>query len=147
MSLRDVEDLLAERGIEVSYETVRCWSREFGQAISRNLRRLQGKADTVWHANEMAIKIGGKRMYIWRAVGKEGVVLDAIVQKRRNKAASLKLLRKLLKRQGFVPDKFITDGLASYEAAMKGLGCQSKHTPGRLCENNHTENSHLPVRR
>ncbi len=105
LSLRDVEDLLAERGIEVSYETVRCWSRKFGLAIARNLRRLQGKADTVWHADEMVVKIGGKRMYMWRAVDKEGVVLDAIVQKRRNKAAAMKLLRKLLKRQGFVPEQ------------------------------------------
>lgn len=80
-------------------------------------------------------------MYMWRAVDKEGVVLDALVQKRRNKAAALKLLRKLLKRQGFVPDKFVTDGLATYRAAMKELGCQSRHAPGRLRENNRAENS------
>ena len=160
MSLRDVEDLLAERGIDVSYETVRCWNRKFGLAISRNLRRLQGKADTVWHADEMGIKIGSKRLgfgmipriirrlrYMWRALDKEGVVLDAIVQKRRNKAAALKLLKKLLKRQGFVPDKFVTDGLTSYKAAMKELGCQARHALGRLRENNRAESSHLPVRR
>lgn len=147
LSLCDVEDLLAERGIEVSYETVRCWSRKFGLAIARNLRQLQGKVDTVWHADEIVIKINGKRMYMWRAVDKEGVVLDAIVQKRRNKAAALKLLKKLLKRQGFVPDKFVTDGLASYKAAMRELGCQACHAPGRLRENNRAENSHLPVRR
>ena len=147
MSLRDVEDLLAERGIEVSYETVRCWARKFGPAIARNLKRLHGRADSVWHLDEMVVRINGKRMYMWRAVDKEGVVLDAIVQKRRNKAAALKLLKKLLKRQGFVPDKFVTDGLASYKAAMKELGCQARHAPGRLRENNRAENSHLPVRR
>ena len=147
MSLRDVEDLLAERGIDVSYETVRCWARKFGPAIARNLKRLHGRADSIWHLDEMVVRINGKRMYMWRAVDKEGVVLDAIVQKRRNKAAALKLLRKLLKRQGFVPDEFITDGLPSYKAAMKELGCQSRHTPGRLRENNRVENSHLPVRR
>ena len=95
----------------------------------------------------MVVKIGGKRMYMWRAVDKKGVVLDAVVQKCRNKAAALKLLRKLLKQQSFVPDKFVTDGLSFYKAAMKGLGCQARHVPRRLRENNRAENSHLSVRR
>jgi putative transposase len=97
MSLRDVEDLLAERGIDVSYETVRCWANKFGPAIAANIRRARGQADSVWHLDEMVVRIGGKRMFIWRAIDKEGEVLDVLVQKRRNKSAALKLLRKLLK--------------------------------------------------
>jgi transposase-like protein len=147
MSLRDVEDLLAERGVEVSYETVRCWANKFGPAVAANIRRARGRADCVWHLDEMVVRIGGKRMWMWRAVDKEGEVLDVLVQKRRNKAAALKLLRKLLKNQGYVPKQIVTDGLASYRAAMKVLGCQDRHRPGRLRDNNRVENSHLPVRR
>lgn len=146
-SLRDVEEMLAERGIEVSYETVRCWANKFGSAIAANIRRKRGKADTVWHLDEMVVRINGKRMIMWRAVDKEGEVLDMLVQKRRNKAAALKLLRKLLKNQGYVPDQIVTDGLLSYSAALRDLGGLSRHRPGRLRENNRVENSHLPVRR
>lgn len=95
LSLRDVEDLLAERGIDVSYETVRCWANKFGPAIAANIRRARGRADSVWHLDEMVVRINGERMFMWRAVDKEGEVLDMLVQKRRNKAAALKLLRKL----------------------------------------------------
>ncbi len=147
LSLRDVEEMLAERGIDVTYETVRCWANKFGPAIAANIRRKRKRADSVWHLDEMIVRIGGKRMYMWRAVDKEGEVLDVLVQKRRNKAAALKLLRKLLKNQGYVPEAIVTDGLASYKAAMKELGCQARHAPGRLRENNRAENSHLPVRR
>jgi transposase-like protein len=146
-SLRDVEEMLAERGIDVTYETVRCWANKFGTAIAANIRRRRGPADSVWHLDEMVVRINGKRMYMWRAVDKEGEVLDVLVQKRRNKKAALKLLRKMLKNQGFVPDEIVTDGLASYPAAMKVLGCQKRHKPGRLRDNNRVENSHLPVRR
>jgi transposase-like protein len=147
MSLRDVEDLLAERGIDVSYETVRCWANKFGPAIAANIRKARGRADSVWHLDEMVVRINGKRMYMWRAVDKEGEVLDMLVQKRRNKAAALKLLRKLFKNQGEPPEQIVTDGLASYKAAMKIMGCRGKHYPGRLRDNNRVENSHLPVRR
>ena len=146
-SLRDVEEMLAERGIDVTYETVRCWANKFGPAIAANIRRRRGRAGSVWHLDEMVVRINGKRMYMWRAVDKEGEVLDMLVQKRRNKAATLKLLRKLLKNQGFVPERFVTDGLASYRAALKILKCQKRHHPGRLRDNNRVENSHLPVRR
>lgn len=95
----------------------------------------------------MVVRINGKRIWMWRAVDNEGEVLDVLVQKRRNKAAALKLLRKLLRNQGFVPDTIVTDGLASYKAAMRQLGCRDRHTPGRLRDNNRAENSHLPVRR
>ncbi len=147
MSLRDVEDLLAERGIDLTYETVRCWANKFGPAIAANIRRSRQRPDPVWHLDEMVVRINGKRMWMWRAVDKEGEVLDVLVQKRRNKAAALKLLRKLLKNQGFQPEAIVTDGLASYKAAMRDLGCLDRHRPGRLRDNNRAENSHLPVRR
>lgn len=146
-SLRDVEEMLAERGIDTTYETVRCWANKFGPAIAANIRRRRSKPDNVWHLDEMIVRINGKRMFIWRAVDSEGEVLDVLVQKRRNKDAALKLLRKLLKNQGFVPDAIITDGLASYKAAMRELGCKARHKPSRLRDNNRVENSHLSVRR
>jgi putative transposase len=147
LSLRDVEDLLAERGIDVSYETVRCWVDKFGRAIAANIRRSRPRPGSVWHLDKMVVRINGKRMYMWRAVDDEGEVLDALVQTRRNKRAALKLLRKLLKRQGYTPDEIVTDGLPSYGAALETLGCRSRHRPGRLRENNRAENSHLSVRR
>jgi len=147
LSLRDVEDLMSERGIDVTYETIRCWVDKFGPAIAANIRKRRGRADCVWHLDEMVVKIGGKKMWMWRAVDKEGEVLDVLVQKRRNKAAALKLLRKLLKRQGFVPEAIVTDGLASYKAALRDLSALKRHQPGRLRDNNRAENSHLPVRR
>ena len=146
-SLRDVEEMLAQRGIDVTYETVRCWANKFGPAIAANIRRRRGRADSVWHLDEMVVRINGKRMFMWRAVDKEGEVLDVLVQKRRNKEAALKLLRKLLKNQGFTPEKIVTDGLRSYRAAIRELGCLERHHPGRLRDNNRAENSHLPVRR
>ena len=145
--MRDVEDLLAERGIDLCYETVRCWANKFGPAIAANIRKTRRRADCVWHLDEMVVKIRGKRMFMWRAVDKEGEVLDVLVQKRRNKKAALKLLRKLLKSQGFVPEAVVTDGLASYRAALRELGGLKRHQPGRLQENNRAENSHLPIRR
>lgn len=95
----------------------------------------------------MVVRINGERMYMWRAVDKEGEVLDVLVQKRRNKTAALKLLRKLLKNQSAAPEAIVTDGLPSYRATIKVLGCDKLHTPGRLRDNNRIENSHLPVRR
>ena len=95
----------------------------------------------------MVVKIGGQRMFLWRAVDDEGEVLDMLVQKRRNKAAALKLLSRLLKHQGVHPERIVTDGLASYGAATRELGCQDRHRPGRLRDNNRAENSHLPIRR
>ena len=146
-SLRDVEDLLAERGIDISYETVRCWANKFGPAIAANIRRKRGCADCIWHLDEMVVCINGERMYMWRAVDKEGEVLDALVQKRRNKEATMKLLRKRLKNQGYAPDEIVTDGLASYRVALRELGCPKRRKPRRLRDNNRVENSHFPVRR
>ena len=145
LSFRDVEDLLAERGIDVSYETVRRWALKFGQAYARKLRQTRPRPDGRWHLDEMFVSINGKRMYLWRAVDSEGEVLDILVQSRRNKKAALKLMRKLLKKQGFIPDAFVTDKLPSYGAALNDLGLSKRHDFGGR-KNNRAENSHLPVR-
>ncbi len=145
LSYRDVEDLLAERGIDVSYETVRRWALKFGQAYARRLRTTRPRPDVRWHLDEVFVSIASKRMYLWRAVDSEGEVLDILVQSRRNKKAALKVMRKLLKKQGFVPDTFITDKLPSYGAALKDLGLTRHHDFGGR-KNNRAENYHLPVR-
>ena len=145
LSFRDVEELLAERGIDVSYETVRRWGLKFGQAYARKLRRLRPRPDGRWHLDEMFVSINGKQMYLWRAVDSEGEVLDILVQSRRNKKAALKLMRKLLKKQGYAPDEVVTDKLPSYGAALGDLGMDGKHVTGGR-SNNRAENSHLPVR-
>ena len=147
LSFRDVEELLAQRGIEVSYETIRCWTLKFGGLFAHNLRRSRPKPTGRWHLDEMVAKIGGKRMFLWRAVDDEGEVLDMLVQERRNKAAALKLLRKLLRNHGVHPETIVTDKLTSYRAAARDLGLTERHRPGGMRENNRAENSHLPVRR
>ena len=147
LSFRDIEDLMAERGINVSYETIRCWTRKFGRMFAHNLRKARPGPTGRWHLDEMVVRIGGQRMYLWRAVDDEGEVLDMLVQKRRNTTAALKFLRKLLKRQGIHPETIVTDGLASYGAATYELGCSDRHRPGRMRENNRAENSHLSIRR
>ena len=147
LSFRDVEDLLAERGIEVSYEAIRCWTLKFGCIIARNLRRSRPRPTGTWHIDEMVVRIGGKRMYLWRAVDSEGEVLDMLVQKRRNKAAAVNLSRKLLERQGVRPAVIITDRLSSYRVAARDLGLGDLHRPGRLRDNDRAENSHQPLRR
>jgi transposase-like protein len=145
LSYRDVEDLLVERGIEVSYETIRRWTLKFGMDYARKLRRLRPRPDGRWHLDEVFVSINGKRMYLWRAVDSEGEVLDILVQSRRNKMAAHKLMRKLLKKQGHAPNKVITDKLLSYGAALRDLGMTEKHVTGGR-SNNRAENSHLPVR-
>ena len=119
LSYRDVEDLLAERGLEVSNETIRRWVLKFGPAIARNLRRGRPTPHDKWHLDEMVVSIAGRRMYMWRAVDSEGEVLDVMVQPRRDKAAAVKLLRKLLKRQGFAPTVIVADKVKSY--GMQGF--------------------------
>ena len=147
LSFRDIEDLMAQRGIDLSHETIRMWTRKFGRLFAHNLRNSRPAPSARWHLDEMVVRIGGKRMYLWRAVDDEGEVLDMLVQKRRNMAAALKLLRKLLKNQGVHPEAIVTDGLASYPAAVRELGCKDRHRSGRLRDNNRAENSHLPIRR
>jgi transposase-like protein len=147
LSLRDVEELLAQRGVEVSYETIRCWTVKFGRQFAHNLRRSRPKPTGRWHLDEMVVKIRCNRMFLWRAVDDEGEVLDMLVQERRNKGAALRLLRKLLRNQGVRPNAIITDKLASYRAAARDLGLTDRHQPGGMRENNRAENSHLPIRR
>jgi transposase-like protein len=146
LSFRDVEDLLAERGIAVSYETVRRWVNHFGPMIAADLRRRRQKPCSTWHLDEIYLKIAGRMVYLWRAVDAEGEVLDVLVQSRRNKHAALRLMRKLLKKYGFVPDRLITDDLRSYGAAAHDLGIEPRHERGRW-KNNRAENSHQPTRR
>jgi putative transposase len=146
LSFRDVEDLLAERGIMVSYETIRRWVNHFGPMIAADLRKRRPKPHTTWHLDEVYLKIDGRMVYLWRAVDAEGEVLDVLVQAKRNKHAALKLLRKLLKKYGFVPDRLITDDLRSYGAAARDLGIENRHERGRW-RNNRAENSHQPTRR
>ena len=143
LSLRDVEDLLAERGITVSYETVRRWVNHFGPMIAADLRKRRPKPHTTWHLDELYLKIAGRLVYLWRAVDAEGEVLDVLVQSRRNKRAALKLMRKLLKKYGFVPDKLVTDDLRSYAAAASDLEITRRHERGRW-RDNRAENSHQP---
>jgi putative transposase len=146
LSLRDVEDLLAERGIVVSYETVRRWVNHFGPTIAAELRKRRPKPHASWHLDEMYLKIAGRMVYLWRAVDAEGEVLDVLIQSKRNKLAALKLMRKLLKKYGFVPERMTTDKLASYAAAVRKLGIESRHQTNRWA-NNRAENSHQPTRR
>src|SRR5438132_2477662 len=146
LSYRDVEDLFAERGLDISYETIRNWVLKFGPMIARQLRRRRPRPSYRWHLDEMVVRIAGKRMYLWRAVDHEGEVLDMLVQRRRNCRAALRLMRKLLKKQGFAPKLLVTDKLRSYAAAFRRLRLTCPHEQG-LRKNNRAENSHQVVRR
>jgi putative transposase len=146
LSYRDVEEVLAERGLEISYETIRRWVIKFGPACARNLRHLRPRPTGIWHLDEMVVSIQGKRMYLWRAVDSEGEILDVLVQPRRDKAAALKLMRKLLKKQGSAPRVLVTDKLPSYGCARRELGLGARHDQG-LRKNNRAEVSHQVVRR
>src|SRR5919202_195032 len=146
LSFRDVEDLLAERGLEVSYETVRRRVLKFGPAFARRLRRRRPRPGPRWHLDEMVVRIAGEQMYLWRAVDDEGEVLDVLVQRQRDKHAARKLMRKLLRKQGFAPTMVTTDGLRSYGAAFAELGLAACHEQGSR-KNNRAEVSHQPVRR
>lgn len=147
LSIRDVEELLAQRGVDVSREAIRCWVIKFGPLIAANIRRRRDAPTGRWHLDEMVCKIGGRRMWLWRAVDDEGEVLDVLVQKRRNTHAAMKLFRRLLKNQGIHPETITTDKLASYRAALRKLGILDRHRPGGMRQNNRAENSHLPIRR
>ena len=146
LSFRDVEDLLAERGLDISYETVRRWVTKFGPQFARELRRRRPKPTARWHLDEMVVSIAGRNFWLWRAVDDEGEVLDLLVQRRRDKIAAVKLLRKLLKKQGFAPEILVTDRLRSYAAAKAELRLSARHEQG-LRRNNRAENSHQPTRR
>jgi putative transposase len=146
LSYRDVEDLLAERGLDISYETVRRWFLKFGAQIARNLRRKRPTPSDHWHLDEMVIVIRGKRHWLWRVVDNEGEVLEFLVQPRRNAKAALKLMRRLLKKQGCPPTRIVTDKLRSYHVAFRTLGLTAEHIDDKRA-NNRAENSHQAVRR
>src|SRR3954464_6153796 len=146
LSYRDVEELLAERGLDISYESVRSWVLKFGPAIAWALRRCRPRPSNRWHLDEMVVRIAGRHMYLWRAVDHEGEVLEILVQRRRDKRAAVRLIRKLLRKQGFAPKQVTTDKLGSYGAALRQLGLSCHHEQG-LRQNNRAENSHQVVRR
>src|SRR5919204_6705501 len=127
LSYRNVEELLAERGLDISYETVRCWVLKFGPMIARQLRQRRPRPGNRWHLDEMVVRIAGERMYLWRAVDHEGEVLDILVQRRRNSRAALRLMRKLFKKQGFVPKLLVSDKLRSYASAFRRLRLNCAH--------------------
>src|SRR5689334_18170953 len=146
LSLRMVEEMLAARNILVSHETVRQWALKFGQAFANEIRRRRPCAGDKWHLDEVVITIAGTKHWLWRAVDQHGVVLDVLVQSRRDAKAAKRLLRKLLKRQGRAPRVMITDKLASYPAAKRDLMPAVEHRRHKGL-NNRAENSHQPTRR
>ena len=147
LSFHDVEELLAERGIEVTYESVRRWVLTFGPQIARRLRAQRPRPHSRWHLDEMAVRIGGKQMYLWRAVDAEGEVSDVLLQAKRDAKAAQKLMRKLLKRQGMAPDDWVTDKNPAYGAAIRALKLTRIPHTRRKRANNRAESSHVPVRR
>ena len=150
LSLRNVEDLLHERGIDISHETVRFWWNRIGPVFAAEIRRsrvsrMRAYSNWKWHLDEVFVKINGETHYLWRAVDHEGEVLESYVTKRRDRKAALKFLRKTMKRYG-PPHVIVTDLLRSYGAAMKVIGNADRKETGRWL-NNRAENSHLPFRR
>ena len=145
MSFRDVEDLLAERGIAVSYETVRQWCAKFGPDYAKRLKRRQGRLGDTWFLDEVFVTINGRRQYLWRAVDQDGDVIDILVQSRRNRRAAERFFRKLLKNQGKVPFRLVTDKLKSYGAALRSIMPSVNHDTQRYA-NNRAEVSHQPTR-
>ncbi len=150
LSLRNVEDLLFERGIDISHKTVRFWWNRFGPIFAADIRRqrvsrIKGFCHWNWHLDEVYVKINGEMHYLWRAVDQEGEILESFVTKTQDKKAALTFMRKALKRHGS-PEAIVTDGLKPYRAAMTVLGNEQKQQIGRHA-NNRAENSHLPFRR
>ncbi len=149
LSLRNVEDLLHERGVDVSHETVRFWWHRFGPMFAAEIRkrRIEGMRSSSWrwHLDEVFVKINGEMHYLWRAVDHEGEVLETIVTRARDKKAALKFLRKAMRKHGG-PKAIVTDKLRSYGAALKEIGADARQETGRWA-NNRAENSHLSFRR
>ena len=145
LSFRDVEDLLAEGGITVSYEAIRQWCLTFGLDYARRLRRRRGRMGDTWYLDELFVKIQGRQQYLWRAVDEDGDVIDILVQSRRNRRAAIRFFRKLLKSQGWVPRRLITDKLRSYPAALRTVMPSVVHCTEQYA-NNRAEVSHQPTR-
>lgn len=146
LSLRLVEELLLERGIVVSYETIRRWAKKFGPDYARRLRRKQARRDDIWHLDEVVVTIAGRKHWLWRAVDQDGYVLEEIVQNRRDTKAAKRLLTRLLKKQGLAPKRMITDKLRSYGAAKRQIMPNVEHRSHKGL-NNRAENSHVPLRK
>ena len=144
LSLREVEDLLAERGVTVSYEAIRYWCAKFGPCYAAKLRRRQGRLGDTWFLDEVFVTIRGHRHYLWRAVDQDGDVLDILVQRRRNASAARRFFRKLLKGQGREPRRLVTDKLGSYAAARRSVMPSVVHDTRRYA-NNLAEVSHQPT--
>lgn len=150
LSLRNVEDLLHERGIDICHETVRYWWNKFGPLFAGEIRKkrmhpIPNHSNWKWHLDEVFVKINGETHYLWQAVDHEGEVLETFVSKRRDRKAALDFLKRILKKYG-APKVIVTDKLKSYRAAMKISGNESSQEVGRW-KNNRCENSHLPFRR
>ena len=149
LSLRQVEDILYERGIDISHETVRFWWNRFGPMFAAEIRRKRVRQRSYslwcWHVDEVFVRINGVQHYLWRAVDHEGEVLEDFASKRRNRKAALKFLRCAMKRYGS-PKIIVTDGLASYGSALRAMGIKMRQRCGRWL-NNRAENSHQPFRR
>ena len=145
LSYRDVEELLAERGVVLTYETVRQWCRKFGQQYANTLRRRRPRPGDKWHLDEVFVTINGRTHYLWRAVDQDGTVLDILVQPRRDQAAAKKFFRRLLKGLAYVPRVIISDKLASYGAAKRDVLPSVEHRRHKGL-NNRAENSHQPTR-
>ncbi len=150
LSLRQVEDLLHERGINICHETVRFWWNRFGPTFAAEIRKkrsatLRAMPQWRWHLDEVFVKINGEMHYLWRAVDHEGEVLEVFATKRRDRKAALKFLKRTMKRYGR-PEVIVTDRLRSYRAAMREIGNESRQVTGRWL-NNRAENSHQPFRR
>ena len=146
LSLRLVEEMLLERGIVVSYETIRRWSRKFGAVYAKQLRRKKPSRKDIWHLDEVVISIGGRTHWLWRAVDQDGYVLDEIVQARRDTKAAKRLLVRLLRKQGLSPKRIVTDKLRSYGAARRDVMPGVEHRSHKGL-NNRAENSHVPLRK
>ncbi|MBV8613207.1 MAG: IS6 family transposase, partial [Acetobacteraceae bacterium] len=146
LSFRDAELILAERGVTVTYETVRQWCLTFGADFARKLRRRRPKPGDTWHLDEVFLRINGKPHYLWRAVDQHGVVLDILVQDRRNAAAAKRFFKRLLAGLKYKPKRIVTDGLRSYGVARREILPDVRHRTSRYL-NNRAENSHRPTRR
>ena len=145
LSFRDIEELLAARGIVVSYETIRQWCKKYGAIYCNKIKKNRGQLGDTWYLDEVFIKINGVLHYLWRAVDQDGDEIDILVQKRKNKAAAMRFFKRLLKGQGGTPLKVVTDKLASYSAAKKELMPSAEHSTVQY-ENNGCELSHQPTR-
>jgi putative transposase len=146
LSLRDVQDLLAERGVIVSHESIRQWCTRFGATFAAGLRRRRAQPGDKWHIDEVLLKMNGRRHWLWRAVDQNGVVLDILVQSRRDQQAAERFLRQVVDGVGYEPRVVITDKLASYPPAIRRVPPNTEHRRHKRL-NNRAENSHLPTRK